>query len=126
MSCWSGRVGELTRGLSEDRALCLPENSQLSSYLTSPNRFGPRWPPTFLDVPLNMRADAVDLPDPSTPMRPRGVGEVAFGAGVAAVVCAPHDAAGTEAFKRTPMMTDVLLNLVEGRPQAFRELTAHV
>ena len=83
-------------------------------------------PPTFLDVPLEMRADAVDLPDPSTPVGARGIGEAAFGGGVAAVVCALQDAAGTEIFKRTPMMTDALLNLVEGRPQAFGKLRAHV
>jgi xanthine dehydrogenase molybdenum-binding subunit len=83
-------------------------------------------PPTFLDVPLEMRADAVDLPDPSTPVGARGMGEAAFGGGVAAVVCALRDAAGTELFKRTPMMTDVLLNLVEGRPQSFGKLRAHV
>ena len=73
-----------------------------------------------------MRADWVDLPDPTTPVGARGISEAAFGAGVAAIVCAVQDAIGKEAFKRTPLMTDVLLNTVEGRPQAFKMLTAHV
>lgn len=83
-------------------------------------------PPTILDVPLLMRAEAVNLPDPTTPVGARGIGEAAFGAGVAAVVCALQDAVGHEAFLRTPLMTDLLLNLVEGRPPAFKQLTAHV
>jgi hypothetical protein len=33
---------------------------------------------------------------------------------------------GHEAFLRTPLMTDLLLNLVEGRPPAVKPLTAHV
>jgi xanthine dehydrogenase molybdenum-binding subunit len=100
--------------------------------------YDPRWgigltgklyqakPPTILDVPLEMKADFVDLPDPSTPVGARGIGEAAFGAGVAAVVCALQDAVGKDAFKRTPLMTDFLLNLVEGRPQPYGTLTAHV
>lgn len=100
--------------------------------------FDPKWgiaftdklynakPPTILDVPLEMEADAVDLPDPTTPVGARGIGEAAFGAGVAAVVCAVQAAVGKEALKRTPLLTDILLNLVEGRPQAFGTLTAHV
>jgi len=83
-------------------------------------------PPTILDIPLEMNADFVDLPDPTTPVGARGIGEAAFGAGVAAVVCAVQDAVGTRGFNRTPLMTDVLLNLLEGRPQPFKTLTAHV
>jgi len=83
-------------------------------------------PPSILDIPLDMKADWVDLPDPTTPVGARGIGEAAFGAGVAAIVCAVQDAMGKKAFKRTPLMTDVLLNMVEGRPQAFKMLTAHV
>ena len=59
-------------------------------------------------------------------MGARGIGEAAFGAGVAAIVCAVQDAMGKDVFKRTPLMTDVLINMVEGRPQAFKTLTAHV
>jgi xanthine dehydrogenase molybdenum-binding subunit len=100
--------------------------------------FDPKWgialtgklyqakPPTILDVPLSMKADFVDLPDPTTPVGARGIGEAAFGAGVAAVVCAIQDATGEAGFRRTPLMTDFLLNVLEGRPQAFHTLTAHV
>jgi CO/xanthine dehydrogenase Mo-binding subunit len=100
--------------------------------------FDPKWgisfterlynakPPTILDVPLDMRAAAVDLPDPTTPIGAKGIGEAAFGAGVAAIHCAVQDAMGKETFKRTPVMTDVLLNMIEGRPQPYKTLTAHV
>ncbi len=83
-------------------------------------------PPSILDVPLDMGAGFVDLPDPSTPVGARGIGEAAFGSGVAAVVCAVQDAMGKDVFKRTPLLTDVLLNMVEERPQPYKTLTAHV
>ena len=83
-------------------------------------------PPTILDVPLDMGAGFVDLPDPTTPVGARGIGEAAFGSGVAAIVCAVRDPMGKDVFKRTPLMTDVLLNMVEGQPQAYKTLTAHV
>ena len=83
-------------------------------------------PPSILDVPLDMGAGFVDLPDPTTPVGARGIGEAAFGSGVAAVVCAVQDAMGKGVFKRTPLLTDVLLNMVEQRPQAYNTLTAHV
>ena len=52
-------------------------------------------PPTILDVPLDMGAGFVDLPDPTTPVGARGIGEAAFGSGVAAIVRGPRrDGAG--------------------------------
>ncbi|HSF17246.1 MAG TPA: hypothetical protein VLK65_16985 [Vicinamibacteria bacterium] len=40
--------------------------------------------------------------------------------------CAIQDAMGNESLKRTPLLTDFLLNLVEGRRQPYGTLTAHV
>ncbi len=82
-------------------------------------------PPTILDVPLEMKADAVNLPDPYTPVGARGIGEAPFGAGAGAVVCAIEDAIGAS-FNRTPIMADMILNTLEKRPQPFKATTAHV
>src|SRR5271163_2626325 len=38
-------------------------------------RFYQNKPPTILDVPVNMQWDALDIPDPETPVGARGVGE---------------------------------------------------
>ncbi len=41
-------------------------------------------------------------------------------------VCAIQDAVGGYAIRRTPILTDMLLNLEEGQPNPFGTLTAHV
>ena len=89
-------------------------------------RFYTAKPPTILDVPLQMKADSVGLPDPQTPVGARGIGEAPFGAGVAAVICAIQDAMGEVAFNRTPIMADMILNALEGTPPPYHRLTAHV
>lgn len=83
-------------------------------------------PPTFLDVPLDMQAGAVEIPDPQNPVGAKGIGEAPFGAGVAAVLCAIQDAIGELELKRSPMMTDLILNQLENRPQPVRVLTIDV
>jgi CO/xanthine dehydrogenase Mo-binding subunit len=46
-------------------------------------RFYTSKPPTILDAPAQMRAVALDLADPETPVGARGVGEAPVGAGLA-------------------------------------------
>ncbi|MFQ5789821.1 MAG: xanthine dehydrogenase family protein molybdopterin-binding subunit [Acidobacteriota bacterium] len=89
-------------------------------------RFYTAKPPGILDGPLEMKSDAVNLPDPGTPVGAKGIGEAPFGAGVAAVVCAIQDAMGGMALNRTPITTDMILNMLEERPQPYKALTAHV
>ncbi len=48
-------------------------------------RFYHTKPPTILDVPVNMQWEALDLPDPETPVGARGVGEPPVGGGCAAM-----------------------------------------
>ena len=100
--------------------------------------YDPRWgmpftnrlyvakPPTILDVPLEMKWDAVNLPDPHTPVGAKGIGESAFSGSIGAIICAIQDAMGEAAFNRTPIMTDMILNMLEDRPQPYGPLTAHV
>lgn len=90
------------------------------------HRFYTARPPTMLDVPLEMKADYVNISDPQTPVGAKGIGEPPVGAGEASVICAIQDALGKAAFKRTPIMTDMILNAIEGNPEPFGTLTAHV
>ncbi|HSF16026.1 MAG TPA: xanthine dehydrogenase family protein molybdopterin-binding subunit [Vicinamibacteria bacterium] len=100
--------------------------------------YDPRWgvasthrlytakPPSILDVPLEMKAGSVEIPDPQTPVGAKGIGEAPFGAGCAAVLCAIQDAIGELDLKRSPMMTDLILNQLEHRAQPFKVLATHV
>ena len=83
-------------------------------------------PPSILDVPLDMEGAAVELPDPQNPVGAKGIGEAPFGAGVAAVLCAIQDAIGEFDLKRSPMMTDLILNQLENRPQPIQVLETDV
>ena len=44
-------------------------------------RFHHNKPPTILDVPANMQWDALNIPDPETPVGARGIGEPPVGGG---------------------------------------------
>ena len=90
-------------------------------------RFYQNKPPTILDAPQNFTAEAVGLPDPETPTGVRGVGEPPVGAAWGAIVNAIADAIGDEAFRKSPVSLDVLLNAIENGGQRTHEaLTAHV
>jgi CO/xanthine dehydrogenase Mo-binding subunit len=83
-------------------------------------------PPTILDVPLEMKWDAVGEPDPYTPVGAKGIGEAAFSGAIGSVICAIQDAMGEVAFNRTPIMTDMILNMLEDKPQPYGALSVHV
>ena len=83
-------------------------------------------PPSILDVPLVMHHGSVEIPDPQTPIGSKGIGEAPFGAGCAAVLCAIQDAIGELDLKRSPMMTDLILNQLEHMPQPYKVLATHV
>ena len=83
-------------------------------------------PPTILDVPRNMKWDAVNLPDPETPVGARGIGEPPVGAGACAVLNALSAALGDDVFRRAPVTLDsILMALEHGRPMQ-EPLTAHI
>jgi CO/xanthine dehydrogenase Mo-binding subunit len=89
-------------------------------------RFYNNKPPTILDAPQKMTWDALDIPDPETPVGARGIGEPPVAAGCCAVLNALADALGDEIFRRAPVMTDeILVALEAGRPMKD-PLTAHV
>lgn len=83
-------------------------------------------PLTYLDVPLEMQWDAVDQPDPYSPIGSKGIGEPPLGSAAAAVVCAISDALGGVYFNRIPVHADMILNAVEGQPQSYKPLEVNV
>ena len=66
-------------------------------------RFHHTKPPTILDAPENMEWEAVDIPDPETPVGARGIGEPPVGGGCMAILNALSDALGDDVFRRAPV-----------------------
>jgi CO/xanthine dehydrogenase Mo-binding subunit len=64
-----------------------------------------------------MKWDALNIPDPETPVGARGCGEPPVGGGCCAILNALSDALGDEVFQRTPVNADTILTSLEaGRP----------
>jgi CO/xanthine dehydrogenase Mo-binding subunit len=79
-------------------------------------RFYQNRPQTILDIPNDVHAVALDIPDPETPVGAKGVGEPPVGAGYGAVLNAIAAAIGPDAFRRAPVTSDiVLMALTHGR-----------
>jgi len=72
-------------------------------------------------VALRFRTSAVDLPDPSSPLGTKGIGEPLLGCGASALLCALSEAVG-HAFNRTPIVPDMILNHLAGRAQSHGPL----
>jgi xanthine dehydrogenase molybdenum-binding subunit len=84
---------------------------------TVSKRFYQSKPPTILDAPVEMQWNALNIPDPETPVGARGIGEPPVGGGCAAVLNAISDAIGDEIFQRAPVNADTILASLEaGRP----------
>ena len=89
-------------------------------------RFHQTKPLTILDIPANMQAVALDMPDPETPVGARGVGEPPVGAGYGAVMNAIADAVGVDVFRRAPVTADLVLMSLEHGRRMHEPLQAHV
>jgi xanthine dehydrogenase molybdenum-binding subunit len=89
-------------------------------------RFHHNKPLTILDVPANMTAVALGIPDPETPTGARGVGEPPVGAGYGSVMNAIADAVGVEVFRRAPVMADIVLMSLEHGARQHEPLTSHL
>jgi xanthine dehydrogenase molybdenum-binding subunit len=83
-------------------------------------------PMTILDVPIEMKAVALDIPDPETPVGARGVGEPPVGAGFGAVLNAISDAIGVDAFRRAPVTSDVVLMSITHGKRMHEPLQSHI
>ena len=85
--------------------------------VTVAKRFYQNRPPTILDVPVDMQWNALNIPDPETPVGARGCGEPPVGGGCAAILNALSDALGDDIFQRAPVNADTILTSYEaGRP----------
>ena len=94
--------------------------------LSMTQRFYQSRPPTLLDIPRNMHWEAVNIPDPETPVGARGIGEPPVAAGACAILNALSDALGDDVYRRAPVTMDsVLMALEHGRPMQD-PLTAHI
>ena len=89
-------------------------------------RFHHNKPPTIMDIPATIKIDALDIPDPETPVGARGIGEPPVGAGCGAVAAALVDALGDEAFRRMPITPDLVLTSIEAKTWQHDALTAHI
>ena len=89
-------------------------------------RFYQTRPPTILDAPAAMQFEALDIPDPETPVGARGIGESPVGSGFAAVVNAIADAVGHEVFRRAPVTADIILTSLDAGHRVHEPLTANV
>ncbi|HEX4030775.1 MAG TPA: xanthine dehydrogenase family protein molybdopterin-binding subunit [Terracidiphilus sp.] len=93
---------------------------------TVAKRFYQNKPPTILDVPVDMKWNALNIPDPETPVGARGCGEPPVGGGCASILNALSDALGDDIFQRTPVNADTILTSYEaGRPMQ-NPLLAHI
>jgi CO/xanthine dehydrogenase Mo-binding subunit len=63
--------------------------------------------------------------DPQSPVGGRGVGEPAQGCAASAVCSAVWDALGGKLLNRTPIVPDMIINAVAGRPQSYKPLQQH-
>ena len=79
-------------------------------------------PPSYLDVPSEMGADAVDLADPQNPVGAKGIGEPLMGCSGAALLCAISDALGGHYFNRTPVLPDMIVNAASERSPSHKPL----
>ncbi len=117
-------LGRSVLGMSHALALKTVYDKHYGLSLTQ--RFYQSRPPTILDVPRNMKWEAVNIPDPETPVGARGIGEPPVAAGACAILNAISDALGDEVYRRAPVTLDsILMALEHGRPMQD-PLTAHI
>jgi CO/xanthine dehydrogenase Mo-binding subunit len=88
-------------------------------------RFHHNKPPTILDIPLEMDWEALNTPEPSSPVGAKGVGEVAGLAGSAAVLCAIQNAIGSRAVLRTPVTPNRILDAIAAETATPARLTTY-
>jgi xanthine dehydrogenase molybdenum-binding subunit len=94
--------------------------------LSLARRFHYNKPLTILDVPIDMKAVALDIPDPETPVGARGVGEPPVGAGFGATLNAIADAIGVGMFRRAPVTSDVVLMSLTHGKRMHEPLQSHL
>lgn len=113
-------VGAMTQGIGlarferiiYDPKLGLPAHVQLDQSK----------PPTYMDLPLDIKTGAVEKPDASNPFGAKGIGEPIEGCAAAALLGAISDALGGQYFNRTPVVCDYIINALAKRAQSYKPL----
>ena len=79
-------------------------------------------PPSYLDVPAEMKTAWLDIADAQNPVGSKGIGEPVQGCAAAALLCAISDALGGHYFNRTPVMPDMIVNAAAKREPSHKPL----
>lgn len=79
-------------------------------------------PPTYLDVNVDTKMGAVNIPDPQNPTGGRGIGEPTQGAAAAALASAISDALDGHLFNSAPTTTDMIINHLTGNDYSTKLL----
>ncbi|PCJ22409.1 MAG: aldehyde oxidase [SAR86 cluster bacterium] len=79
-------------------------------------------PPTYMDVSVETKMGAVNIPDPQNPTGGRGIGEPTQGASAAALASAISDALDGHLFNSAPTTTDMIINHLAGNDYSTKSL----
>jgi xanthine dehydrogenase molybdenum-binding subunit len=79
-------------------------------------------PPSYLDVPAEMKTAWLDIADEQNPVGSKGIGEPVQGCAAAALLCAISEALGGHYFNRTPVMPDMIVNAAAKREPSHKPL----
>jgi len=79
-------------------------------------------PPTNMDVPVDTIQQAVNIPDPQSPIGARGIGEPTQGAMAAALASAIRDALDGHMFNTAPTTTDMIIDHLAGNEYSTQSL----
>ena len=117
-------LGRSVLGMSHSLSLKTTYDQHYGLSLTQ--RFYQSRPPTILDIPRNMKGEALNIPDPETPVGARGIGEPPVAAGACAILNAISDALGDDIYRRAPVTLDTILMALEHGKPMQDPLTAHI
>lgn len=85
-------------------------------------------PPTMLDIPIDARAEGLNIPDPGNPVvGAKGIGEPGIGVGASSVLCALANALGNDdILMRTPVQPEQIMTSLQQGRVAYEPLTAYI
>jgi CO/xanthine dehydrogenase Mo-binding subunit len=85
-------------------------------------------PPTILDIPIDARWEALNIPDPGNPVvGAKGIGEPGIGVGGSAVLCAIANAIGNDdILKRTPVQPEQIMTALRDGRITYEPMTAYI
>ncbi len=83
-------------------------------------------PPGILDIPVEMKWEALNIPDPQTPVGAKGVGEPSICAGGAALICGLAAAVGDDIIRRTPVLPEMIVTGLQAKRVAHDPFKAFI